>query len=219
MAFGPDVWNLTQAASSVVRGVSAHTAGSPTWPNVHEALVELHEIVSDWHAAAQAMDEALATMRPNAKVTRRERRHRAGVGNGGGRGSYIAYYLKIQPGYIELAQREIEAVMQPAAPLAQRWSSSKRRQAGRRSLRSLMSIYCETLLDDFDRAVEARVEWVGEYRRFLDAALDHDVSEQELGNLRNIARDTADKLENVRLQLRDLIKDQFPLRTLNTAQA
>ncbi|MEU6105250.1 hypothetical protein [Streptomyces flaveolus] len=210
MPIGPEVTVLTRAAGSVLRGVSERAVGSPSWPNLHESLLELHEVINAWCEAAERANQALQQIGTNAQ-TRREMKMGASVGNGAGR-PYTVFTLKLGRSYVEIAHREINSIMQPAAPLTQRWSADKRRQAARRSLRSLMSVYCAELLEDFDSAVEARTEWVGKYRAFVDHALANaEVSPDRLHSLKAETEETTAALATVRDQLRELIKEQYPM--------
>jgi hypothetical protein len=172
--------------------------------------MELHEIINDWCDAATRTNRALQQIGTDAQP-RRELRQRASVGNGGG-GTYTVFTLKLGRSYVQNAHREIDSIMRPAAPLMQRWSADKRRQAARRSLRSLMTIYCAELLLDFELAVEARTGWIGKYREFIDHALvDAAVSPERLRSLREETEETTAALVAVRDQLREFIKEQYPM--------
>ncbi|MER6628582.1 hypothetical protein ABT301_10105 [Streptomyces sp. NPDC000987] len=172
--------------------------------------MELHEILNDWCDAATRTNRALREIGTGAQ-SRRELRQRASVGNGGG-GTYTVFTLKLGRGYVQKAHREIESIMQPAAPLTQRWSADKRRRAARRSLRGMMTIYCAELLLEFELAVEARTEWIGRYREFVDHALTcTEVNPERLRVLRQETEDTTAALVTIRDQLRELIKERYPM--------
>lgn len=210
MPVGPEVTALTRSAGGVLRAVSERATGSPEWPNLHESLMELHEIINDWCDAAARTNRALREIGTGAQ-SRRELRERASVGNGGG-GTYTVFTLKLGRSYVQKAHREIESIMRPAAPLMQRWSADKRRRAARRSLRGMMTIYCAELLLEFELAVEARTEWIGKYREFIDRALTYtEVDPERLRALQEETEQTTAALVILRDQLRDLIKERYPM--------
>ncbi|WP_372346658.1 hypothetical protein [Streptomyces sp. KL116D] len=172
--------------------------------------MELHEILNDWCEAASQTNQALRHIGKNLE-SRREIRHKASVGNGGG-GSYVVSVIRIKRSYVDSARREIDSLMQPSAPLMQRWSPDKRRQAGRRSLRNLMTIYCGDLLLSFELAVEARTEWIGRYREFIEDALaGNEVCRDRLRALRTETMYTTHELQVVRDRLKEFIKEQYPM--------
>ncbi|MFF9493502.1 hypothetical protein [Streptomyces flaveolus] len=172
--------------------------------------MELHEIINDWCDAATRTNRALREIGTGAR-SRQEVRERASVGNGGG-GTYTVFTLRLGRSYVQKAHREIESIMHPAAPLMQRWSADKRRRAARRSLRGMMTIYCAELLLQFELAVEARTEWIGTYREFIGQALtDTEVDPERLRVLQQETEETTAALVTVRDQLRDLIKERYPM--------
>lgn len=144
---------------------------------MHEALLELHEILSDWCEAARRTGQALERLR-SQHLTRVTVEEMWATNAGPKRWKVLGIPLK--PGYIELAQQDIDAVMSPVVPLTQRWSVTKRRQAARRTLRSLMRIYCANLLDGFEAAVEARSNWVTGHRDEIDRALKQGIGANQL---------------------------------------
>ncbi|MGW7069211.1 hypothetical protein ACWGII_10200 [Streptomyces sp. NPDC054855] len=217
MAVGPEATVVAKAAGSVLRGVSDRATSTPPWPNMHEALMELHEILNDWCEAARTTGEALARLE-SEHLTRRFMKTVGGAGNGAGRpASFLG--IPLRKGYIEIAQRDIDAVLAPPAPLMQRWSTAKRRQAARRSLRSLMSVYCAELLDDFDRAVEGRVEWVKEYRDSMDVALTYGLEPETLDRMIRDTTRTTTVLVAVRDDMKRLIREHYPMGSTDARTA
>ncbi|MFI9255226.1 hypothetical protein [Streptomyces sp. NPDC053069] len=177
---------------------------------MHEALLELHEILSDWCEAARKTGEALERLRSQHLTRVTVTRDIASVSNAAPpRRKVLGIPLK--PGYIELAQRDIDAVMAPSVPLVQRWSVTKRRQAARRTLRGLMRIYCADLLDEFETAVEARVEWVTGHRDKIDHALKQGIDARELQVMIQETTDTTSQLDTVRESLNRLIQERYPM--------
>ncbi|MEW1925790.1 MULTISPECIES: hypothetical protein [unclassified Streptomyces] len=218
MVVGPEATVVAKAAGNVLRGVSDRATSTPAWPNMHEALMELHEILNDWCEAARKTSEALEQLRTH-HLTRRFIAHIGGGGNGAGPRPVTFIGLPLRRGYIEIAQRDIDAVLAPPAPLIQRWSTTKRRQAARRSLRSLMSIYCAELLDDFDRAVEGRVDWVECYRDDMDRALKHGLQPEDLVRMIQNTTRTTRELVAVRDDMKRLIQECYPMGSTDAQTA
>ncbi|MFF7357210.1 hypothetical protein ACFZA1_31950 [Streptomyces filipinensis] len=209
MVVGPEATVVAKAAGTMLRGLSEQATTTPAWPGMREALLELHEILNDWCQAAQRTGEALERLR-SQHLTRSYVKYMAGVGNGGGR-SVRFLGIPLRQGYIEIAQRDIKAIMETSAPLAQRWSSARRRQAARRTLRRLMGIYCPDLLDSFDRAVEGRVDWVTRHRQDIEDALEHGLQPGTLaGMIRETVRTTT-ALVAARDDMKRLILERYPM--------
>jgi hypothetical protein len=207
MVVGPEATVVAKAAGSVLQKVADRATSRPAWPNMHEALLELHEILSDWCEAARRTGEALERLR-SQHLTRVTVVCSESSNNWGG---WTVLGIPLKPGYIELAQRDIDAVMAPAVPLTQRWSATKRRQAARRTLRSLMRIYCADLLDGFETAVEARVNWVTGHRDKIDRALKEGINAYELDLMIQETADTTSQLDTVRESLKRLIQERYPM--------
>ncbi|MFD7994624.1 hypothetical protein [Streptomyces mexicanus] len=208
MVVGPEATVIAKAAGGVLQKVSDRATSTPAWPNMHDALLELHEILSDWCEAARRTGEALERLRSQhlTRVTVDElwvtnaapiRRRVLGI--------------PVKPGYIELAQRDLDEVMAPAVPLTQRWSGTKRRQAARRTLRGLMRVYCADLLDEFETAVEARVDWVTGHRDEIERALRQGIVDFELDLMIQETAATASRLDTVRESLKRLIQERYPM--------
>jgi hypothetical protein len=176
---------------------------------MHEALLELHEILNDWCLAAAKTGEALEHLR--SQHLTRVQLSTASVSNAWTPVTVRVLKIPLKQGYIESAQRDIDAVMAPAAPLAQRWSPTKRRQAARRTLRNLMRVYCADLLDEFESAVEARVEWVTAHRHAIDKALKHGIADGNLDRLIQETADTTTQLDTARENLKRLIQERYPM--------
>jgi hypothetical protein len=140
-----------------------------------------------------------------------------GVGNGGGR-SVRFLGIPLRQGYIEIAQRDIKAILGTSAPLAQRWSSAKRRQAARRTLRRLMGIYCPDLLDSFDRAVEGRVDWATRHRQDIEHALEHGLQPGTLAGMIRETMRTTTALVSARDDMKRLILERYPIGTAITEE-
>jgi hypothetical protein len=197
MVTGPEATVVARVGSSLLRGVTDRASGKPTWPNMHEALMELHEILREWCEAAVKTYEAVEELREN------------GVDHEGR--IIIPQVPQMARNYIPLTQQDIDEVLSPPAPVAQRWSHAKRRQAARRTLRSMMHIYCPELLQDFERAVEARADWVNENRAKIRKAIKDGAWYHEFDPVLSEMISTLDSLKHVRTELHQLIQERYPM--------
>jgi len=202
---GPEAAVVTRAGGLVLQGIKNQAAGVPMWPNMHEAMMELHEILREWCDAAERTSATLTFLRSQRVPEARDALHWSNVGGRSGMSSVIP------GGYLERTQRDIEAVVEPSAALLQRLDRRKRRQAARRSLRSLMRIYCPDLLEAFDTAVDGRAKWVRENRRTIVKAVRNGLPDSDLATLADGASQTAAELADVRLQLLTLIRERYPM--------
>lgn len=208
---GVEATVVVKAGTAVLKGVTSQALGAPAWPIMHSALMELHEILREWCEAAERTSAAVALLRQQRL---REARDNYGVSNTGvmfsvvvGKGVQVGTFNS----YVNRATGDIDAVLQPSAPVMQRWSGAKRRQAARRSLGSLMGIYCPELLTDFNAAVSARSQWVEEHGRAVRKALKAGLSDSEFQVMAADMQATLDGLHAVRQQLLALIQERFPL--------
>ncbi|WP_327393434.1 hypothetical protein OG533_36145 [Streptomyces sp. NBC_01186] len=203
----PEAAAVVRASSSVLRGVVNQASGTPSLPNMHEGLIELHEILREWCEAARSTSKVveliLADQPHLAKAAHPHSNHYAGPVPF--RRSFARRTLARR------TRREIDALMSPSAPLAQKWSGTRRRQAARRNLRSMMHVYCPDLLSEFDRAVEARVAWVDSHHAELNEVINSRRGDGRLSRVRHEMTVTADKLETVRAELSALIQERYPM--------
>ncbi|MEU8918666.1 hypothetical protein [Streptomyces nigrescens] len=170
--------------------------------------MELHEILREWCIAAAITSEATEAL-GSGNVARARRLIRRS--NADTPGMWRRWLHVGPPAYLERAQRDIHQVMSPSAPLAQRWNGTKRRQAGRRTLQSLMRIYCPDLLGDFEAAVDARVEWMGEHRAKIASVLRDGAADVDLESASAEMAETLSNLESVRAELHSVILHRFPI--------
>jgi hypothetical protein len=210
MSVGPEATVVAKAASSMLQKVSDSANGTPAWPNMHEALMELHEILHDWCQAAKNTSEALQRLETH-HLTSRATRLISGPNNAGTPVRVPLLKIPLKPGYVEAARRDIEGIMRSAAPLTQRWSSAKRRQAARRSLLGLMRLYCADLLDEFENAVDARTSWIVSHRDEIKKALQEGILLPSLEYLIRESSNTAAQLESAREHLNRLIREHYPM--------
>ncbi|MEV6480972.1 hypothetical protein [Streptomyces sp. NPDC051576] len=201
----------------MLQKVSDSANGTPAWPNMHEALMELHEILHGWCQAANNTSEALQRLETH-HLTSRATRLISGPNNAGTPVRVPLLKIPLKPGYVEAARRDIEGIMRSSAPLAQRWNSAKRRQAARRSLLGLMRLYCADLLDEFENAVDARTSWMLSHRDEINKALQEGILLPSLVYLIRESSDTAAQLESAREHLNCLIREHYPMGSTNGQQ-
>jgi hypothetical protein len=203
---------VAKTGASIVQNVRAALAQpEPKWPNAHEALMELFIIVDDWCLSAEesnkAVREALnGPARPAAPGNRRVRPAAPQSSVVFSPGSNMG------GGYVERATRDIESVLSPSVPWLQQWRRSSRRAAGRRTLRSMMRIYCPDLLGSFEDAVANRADWVTANRtRFTAPRKDSRTRTAELKEMADSMESTLRDLRTTRSALRRLIQESYPL--------
>ncbi|MCX4988459.1 hypothetical protein [Streptomyces sp. NBC_00568] len=172
--------------------------------------MELHEILREWCEAAEQTSEAV-TLLEQQRLD--EARDAYDVSNVVLRSVFQGPVVQIggSRSYTNRATSDIDSVLQPSAPVMQRWSGAKRRQAARRSLRSLMGIYCPELLTEFDEAVSSRSRWVEEHRRTVRKGLKSGLSEGEFQAMAAEMQATLQSLRLVRQRLLSLIQQRYPL--------
>ncbi|MGY4273965.1 hypothetical protein ACVILE_000145 [Streptomyces sp. M18.1] len=203
----PEAAAVVRAGSSVLHSIVNQGTGAPSLPNMHEGLIELHEILREWCEAARKTSEVveliLADQPHLARAAHPESNFYAGPLPF--RRSFARNTLARR------TRREINALMSPSAAVAQRWSGTKRRQAARRNLRSMMHIYCPNLLGEFDQAVDARVAWVNSHHAELREVIKRRSADGRLVRLRHEMTTTAEQLEAVRAALSALIQERYPM--------
>jgi hypothetical protein len=208
---GAEVVSVAKAGIGVAEGVKASLARPERkWPNAREALMELFIILDDWclsaeesnKAARAALDGQVREASPltSADLSRDYLRSMLASGN-------------MLREYVEHTTYDIEGVLNPPVPWLQPWRRSKRRAAARRTLRSMMRVYCPDLLGSFEEAVANRADWVAEQRKMYTTALDdHPMSIAELRTSVSRLEGTLRDLRKARYGLRRLIRESFPLR-------
>lgn len=209
MITGAEVATVAKAGSSVAQGIKATLAQPESkWPNAHEALMELYIILDDWCASAEESNKA-AHAALNARIDHASPR---APSFGTAQGPQQMIGSNVFPGYVERTTRDAEAVLNPPVPWLRRWRRSRSRTAARRTLRSMLRIYCPDLLTSFEEAVAKRREWVVEHRRGFTATLsDPQTSPATLRTMVDKMDITLNDLRDVRDDLRTLLHEQFPM--------
>ncbi|MEV6758192.1 hypothetical protein [Streptomyces sp. NPDC051214] len=203
----PEAAAVVRASSSVLRSVVNQSTGTPALPNVHEGLIELHEILREWCEAARTTGKVVDLILADQPHLARAAHPRSN--DYGGPIPFRRSFARST--MARRTHREIAALMSPSAPVAQKWSPTKRRQAARRNLRSMMHVYCPDLLEEFDLAVEARVTWIDSHHAELDEVIRNRRGDGRLSELRYEMTATTEQLETVQAALHTLIMQRFPL--------
>jgi hypothetical protein len=183
---------------------AARMANAPRdWPNVHESLVELYAILDEWCDTGEAS---------NLEIRRQIMKRRRALANPGMSEAIVIGGHFTQDNYfVGAMELDSKDLLRPDAPWFQRWSSSKRRSAARRSLASILAVYAPELIKSFDEAISERAGWVKrrdeELKRWLSDT--HSIDDEE--SLLEEMEISLTKLRVVRGSLADFINKNFPL--------
>ncbi|MFZ3566828.1 hypothetical protein ACOKM5_07640 [Streptomyces sp. BH097] len=161
---GPEASAVAKAGTGIVQGIKSTLAPPErSWPDAREGLMELFVILDDWCKSAEVTN-AYARQVLEARRIGFEGPVRMA-------GPVLAQTTTpgmFSAGYIEITTADIDLVVDPAVPWWTRWRRSRNRAASRRTLRSMLRIYCPDLLGAFEEAVSNRATWITEHRgRFL----------------------------------------------------
>lgn len=203
MLTGSEASIVARTGTTAIKGLRGKVPKEPDWPSLHEALMELHAILDEWCGAAevtvQELNDLLDGAENYSKIVFLQLR------------TEYTFLLR-RTGYVEGMQQDINWHLSPRAPLLRRWMARSRKRAARRSLSSMMRIYCPELLSDFEKATRAREEWVVKNREHLKKALKNEsVDHRSLGEIVEEAYDTSLLLAQARASLAELIREKYPL--------
>ena len=214
MISGAEAATVAKAGASVAQGLKTSVGRSKIeWPNTLEALVELCAIVHDWCEAATYTNDAIG----GALEARRQ-------GINFAMPYHVSDFLQtkpgirfILPGYIERVSYDIDRVLGVPAPWRYRmWRYSRREARKRRTLRSMLLVYCPELLGSFQQAVTNRADLIDECRQGFAARLeDPQTPEEVLRDLNEQFEETFNDLLAARDSLRDFILANYPLPSAN----
>jgi hypothetical protein len=184
-----------KAGSAIIQAMSKKTA-LPQWPNMHESLIALHEILTEWCVAAAGTSGIIF----HEKVRRRD----PGVEN-----LRDEMQANVAGQYVAEVRGDIAELMQPKLPFYLRWWKARRRAAARRGLRSLLRVYFPDVLTEFIKATEDRAEFARRNHDLERRIMDY--SNEELDSLEQEADGTRRALVTVTEGLAQLINENFPL--------
>lgn len=215
---GAEVATVAKVGASVTQGVKTALAQSEVqWPNAHEALMELFTILDDWCQVGERSNKVARDVL-HARL--------AGTGlpvidgavpqmqvGGSFRSSDS---MNICSGYIERTNRDIASVLKPRRARFKPLRRPKRRAAARRTLRSMLRIYCPDLLEGFETAVANRAASVIEYRsEFFDVLYNPQTPVEQLQEMVGRLDETHRGLVAARADLRELIRKSFPVLSID----
>ncbi|MGW6318787.1 hypothetical protein [Streptomyces sp. NPDC055099] len=106
--------------------------------------------------------------------------------------------------------RDIDGVLSPTPSWLWKWRFSKNRAQARRTLRSMMRIYCPDLLATFEEATESRGDWVAENRGRFNTLAGDQTPHADLEAAVVQMRTTCDGLHEARNALRAFITENYP---------
>ncbi|MGW7079884.1 hypothetical protein [Streptomyces sp. NPDC054866] len=194
-----------------MKGTKDQASAVPAWPNMHEALMELHHLLDEWWTLAGATRSSAATLRHRRALVREGRRryftedeYRDLMRNSG-------LQMSSKPDWLGSFQKDVDDLMAPPAPLMQRWSGTRRRQAARRTLRSMMRIYCPDVLAVVETAMEERGTWIIEHRAAFKQAFEDEKTDDEITEMIREMHRTEHALRDASKELAALIREKFPL--------
>ena len=195
---------MTQVGTSVVRGLQ-QASQPPPWPNTREALLELLAILDEWCRRAEettrfAYHLARGRQAPDARPPDQRRVRRTNLARG----------------YGDVVRVDSQKILKGRVPPLAKLRGSSRRRAARRGLRTILVAYCPDLLEQFEAATEARLDWVGEHREDFNRWFDESHTDEEVAQLLAAMGATEAGLLDVTAKLREFITVNFPLT--NTAQ-
>jgi hypothetical protein len=214
MITGAEVATVAKVGSSVTQGIKTALNQQPSkWPNLHEALMELYVILDDWCGAAEESNRAAhRSLEARTNLVPPPIIGKGAVMNTIGPAHLRAFGITFG-GYVERATGDIKDVLNPSTPWYTRWRRSENRVAARRTLRSMLRIYCAELLDAFEAAAANRANWVVEHRRkFKDTLEDPTTDLHALQAMVDQMDETLGSLQSVRNNLYQLIHENFPLK-------
>ncbi|MBB1153501.1 hypothetical protein [Amycolatopsis dendrobii] len=203
---------MAKVGTGVVQGIRK-ASQLPPWPDARDALLDLHAILREWCDAAEearSYAQSLARARearnsgdPMLAVHER-------VGN-------LAEARLGAVGFAEVVFRDTTAVLRGPVSAWLKLRRSRKRRAERRGLRMLMSVYCPSLLDQFEQAVAARYQWIREHRKNFDRWFDDSRSDVEVNQILSEMDATRTALLEAANQLREFITANYPLPGATTA--
>ncbi|GAA4587498.1 hypothetical protein GCM10023194_36580 [Planotetraspora phitsanulokensis] len=187
-----DVEAVARAGSTILGAVKK--SDQRTRRDVRESLMELFAILDDWCDMAEETTLFLTPGTHPRDLDIAPRQMRAEV--------------------LPAILKDIDGLYTEKAPILVRWRASKRRQAARLSLRTLLKIYCPDLFDQVLNATEDRAEWILRYRAQVAAVPEFG---EEHRALADDATATARALFAARARLREFIVATYSIGDIEHA--
>ncbi|WP_143063622.1 hypothetical protein [Streptomyces sp. Ag109_O5-10] len=197
---------MAKAGASIADAIRRATVPAPGWPNTREGLMELFTVLDEWCSVAQESNQAVEYAL-DARLTGSPWFYRGGPPQ-----MAPDHRMRLHRGFIERITGDADRVLRPMVPWLRRWRGSQRRAEARRTLRSMMMIYCPEILHAYETAVAERSRWVLEHRgEFVESLRDPHVSEAELQVMLEQLDQSLRDLLSVREDIARLIRDTYPL--------
>ena len=191
---------VAKVGNSVIQGLRAASQPS-AWPNTREALLELHAILHEW------VERSAATPRYAEAVINERQSAPSGWATSG---TTNIGSTNLGQAFIRENARDTRDILQGKVPPLQRLRGSNRRRASRRGLRTILAAYCPALLEQFESATTARLNWVIEYRGDFDRWF-VDRTDAQVAELMSSMEATHAALAEAEQQLGEFIRANFPL--------
>lgn len=191
---------VVKVGNSVIQGLRA-ASQPPAWPDTREALLDLHAILREW------LERSTATTR-YAEAVIRERR--SATYTRVSSTPVDAGSTNVGVAFVRENTRDTRRVLQGKIPPLGRLRGSTRRRASRRGLRTILAAYCPALLEQFESATTARLNWVIAYREDFDRWF-VDRTDAQIAELMSSMGSTHAALAEAEQQLGEFIRTNFPL--------
>ncbi|MEV7167621.1 hypothetical protein AB0N60_36725 [Streptomyces microflavus] len=199
----PEGAAIVRAGAAALRGVTEKAGSSQEWPNFHAAMMELHEILDEWLTASEATMNLYLNGRGMSPEDIKKIYRMSNIS--------FSFFRYPSAGFVEQVEKDLTQLMNPRAPMLQKWSRGRRRKAARPTLRSMMKIYRPDILDDFHSAVQGRSAWIRENRKAVKQALkDGSLSWEDVWRA-PVSTQTVVDLEHLKAVVASVILEKYPL--------
>ncbi len=199
---------VAKVGTGVLQGLQK-ASQPPPWPDTHVALLELYAILREWSGMAEETSRHARRL----ALARKDQPAADGV-SVGQPGQMISNTFS---GYVEGAALDSKAVLDGRVPALLKLRGSSKRRAARRGLRTILSAYCPTLLDQFEQATAARSEWVRAHRKNFDRWFDDSHTDAEVSQLLDQMEATEAALLETTEQLRTFLTTNYPLPGMDSS--
>ncbi len=206
MVTGAEAASVAKLGASIAEVIRKATPPAQGWPGAREALMELFTVLDEWCAAAEESNHAVEYAL-DARLTGSPWFYRGGPPQ-----MAPDHRMRLHRGFIERITADADRLLQPAVPWLRRWRGSRSRAEARRTLRSMMRIYCPEVLEAYETAVAGRAAWVLQHRdEFVESLRDPGISAEELQRTLDELDESLRDLLSVREEIGRLIRDNYPL--------
>jgi len=200
---------VAKVGNSVIKGLRAASQPSP-WPDIREALLELHAILHEWVRRSAATTRDAEVLIHARRLNARQSAPPAWTVSFGEGSANLMPANNLGQSYVRENARDTRDILQGKVQPQQRLRGSTRRRASRRGLRTILAAYCPELLEQFEAATTARQNWVTEHREDFDRWF-ADRTDAQVAELISSMKATHAALAETEQQLGEFIRVSFPL--------